>query len=45
MVEAEVLAGIFSSVSGRNYVLHHPEKVSEKYKIAWNNFRININHY
>ena len=42
--EAEVLAGRFSSVSGRHYVLHDPEKLAEKYKIAWNNFEININH-
>jgi intergrase/recombinase len=41
--EAEVLAGRFSSVSGRHYVLHDPEKLAEKYKIAWNNFGININ--
>lgn len=40
--EAEVLAGRFSSVSGRHYVLHDPEKLAEKYKIAWNNFGINI---
>ena len=42
--EAEVLAGRFTSVSGRHYVLHDPEKLAEKYKIAWNNFGININH-
>ena len=42
--EAEVLAGRFNSVSGRHYVLHDPEKLAEKYKIAWNNFGININH-
>jgi hypothetical protein len=42
--EAEVLAGRFSSVSGRHYVLHDPEKLAEKYKIAWNNFGININY-
>ncbi|MDF2737254.1 MAG: hypothetical protein K0S93_1111 [Nitrososphaeraceae archaeon] len=41
--EAEVLAGRFNSVSGRHYVLHDPEKLAEKYKIAWNNFGININ--
>ena len=40
--EAEVLAGRFSSVSGRHYVLHDPEKLSEKYANAWNNFGINI---
>jgi hypothetical protein len=39
--EAEVLAGKFSSVSGRHYVLHDPEKLAEKYTKAWNNFRIN----
>jgi len=42
--EAEVLAGRFSSVSGRHYVLHDPEKLAEKYTTAWNNFAININH-
>ena len=42
--EAEVLAGRFSSLSGKHYVLHDPEKLAEKYKIAWNNFGININH-
>jgi hypothetical protein len=41
--EAEVLTGTFSSVSGRHYVLHDPEKLAEKYTIAWNNFGININ--
>jgi intergrase/recombinase len=41
--EAEVLAGRFSSVSGRHYVLHDPEKLTEKYNTAWNNFGININ--
>jgi hypothetical protein len=41
--EAEVLAGRFSSVSGRHYVLHDPEKLSEKYSNAWNNFGINSN--
>jgi hypothetical protein len=42
--EAEVLAGTFSSVSGRHYVLHDPEKRAEKYQNAWNNIAININH-
>ena len=28
--EAEELAGRFSSVSGRHYVLHDPEKLAEK---------------
>ena len=40
--EAEVLAGRFSSVSGRHYVLYDPEKLAEKYTNAWNNFGINI---
>lgn len=40
--EAEVLAGRFSSVSGRHYVLHDPEKLADKYRIAWNNFGVNI---
>jgi deferrochelatase/peroxidase EfeB len=42
--EAELLAGRFSSVSGRHYVLHDPEKLAEKYATAWKNFGININH-
>jgi hypothetical protein len=40
--EAQVLAGRFSSVSGRHYVLHDPEKLAEKYMTAWKNFGINI---
>jgi len=40
--EAEVLAGRFSSVSGRHYVLHDPEKLAEKYTNAWNNFGIKV---
>ena len=40
--EAVVLDGRFSSVSGRHYVLHDPEKLAEKYATAWNNFGINI---
>jgi intergrase/recombinase len=40
--EAEVLAGRFSSVSGRHYVLHDPEKLTEKYATVWKNFGINI---
>jgi len=40
--EAEVLAGRFSSVSGRYYVLHDAEKLAEKYTNAWNNFGSNI---
>jgi intergrase/recombinase len=42
--EAEVLAGRFSSVSGRHYVLHDPKKLAQIYKTAWNNFGIKINH-
>ena len=41
--EAEVLAGRFSSISGRHYVSHDSEKLTEKYVNAWNNFGININ--
>jgi intergrase/recombinase len=40
--EAEVLAGRFKSVSGRYYVLHDPEKLTDKYIIAWINFGINV---
>ena len=39
---AEVLAGRYSSVSGRHYVLHDPEKLAEKYITAWNNFGIYV---
>ncbi len=42
--EAEVLAGRFKSVSPRHYILHDPEKLSEKYLSAWQNFEIkNLN--
>ena len=40
--EAEVLAGRFRSISGIHYVLHDPEKVSDKYVNAWSNFGLNI---
>ncbi|MGD9674205.1 MAG: integrase [Candidatus Nitrosocosmicus sp.] len=40
--EAEVLAGRFSSVSARHYVLNDPEKLSNKYVNAWKNFGINV---
>jgi deferrochelatase/peroxidase EfeB len=38
--EAEVLAGRFKSVSGRHYVLHDPEKLTDKYVTAWRNFGV-----
>jgi deferrochelatase/peroxidase EfeB len=38
--EAEVLAGRFKSVSTRYYVLHDPEKLTDKYVAAWKNFHI-----
>src|SRR5215208_3333905 len=38
--EAEVLAGRFSSVSARHYVLNDPEKLSGKYVSAWQNFGV-----
>lgn len=38
--EAEVLAGRFRSVSGRYYVLHDPQKLTDKYVAAWLNFDI-----
>lgn len=41
--EGEVLAGRFSSVPGRHYILPDPEKLTEKYKIAWKKFGIKIN--
>ena len=41
--EAEVLAGRFKSVSARYYVLHDPEKLTDKYTIAWKNFGIDVN--
>jgi intergrase/recombinase len=40
--EAEVLSGRFKSVSGRYYVLHDPEKLTDKYNVAWANFGVNI---
>jgi intergrase/recombinase len=40
--EAEVLAGRFKSVSGRYYVLHDPEKLTDKYISAWQNFGVNV---
>jgi intergrase/recombinase len=40
--EAEVLAGRFKSVSARYYVLHDPEKLTDKYIIAWMNFGVDI---
>ena len=40
--EAEVLAGRFSSVSARLYVLNNPEKLSGKYVSAWQNFGVDI---
>ena len=40
--EAEVLAGRFKSVSGRYYVLHDPEKLTDKYLAAWRNFGVSL---
>jgi Archaeal phage integrase len=40
--EAEVLAGRFKSVSARYYVLHDPEKLTDKYITAWTNFGISV---
>ena len=40
--EAEVLAGRFKSVSARYYVLHDPEKLTDKYVTAWSNFGIDV---
>ncbi|MGC2383198.1 MAG: hypothetical protein WA631_08850 [Nitrososphaeraceae archaeon] len=40
--EAEVLAGRFKSVSARYYVLHDPEKLTDKYITAWMNFGIGV---
>lgn len=37
---AEVLAGRFKSASGTHYVLHDPEKLTDKYVTAWRNFGI-----
>ena len=42
--EAEVLAGRFKSVSARYYVLHDPEKLTDKYITAWSNFGIDVSH-
>ena len=40
--EAEVLAGRFTSVSARHYVLNDPEKLSAKYIAAWANFGLDL---
>ncbi|MGC1135176.1 MAG: integrase [Nitrososphaeraceae archaeon] len=40
--EAEVLAGRSKSVSGRYYVLHDPEKRTDKYVAAWQNFDVRL---
>ena len=40
--EAEVLAGRFSSVSARHYILNDPDKLSGKYVSAWKNFGVEI---
>jgi intergrase/recombinase len=40
--EAEVLAGRFTSVSARHYVLNDPEKLSSKYIAAWANFGLDL---
>jgi intergrase/recombinase len=40
--EAEVLAGRFRSISARHYILHDPEKLTEKYVTAWKNFEIDV---
>ena len=42
LYEAEVLAGRFKSVSARYYVLHDPEKLTNKYVTAWSNFGIDV---
>ena len=39
--EAEVLAGRFKSVSARYYVMHDPEKLTDKYIAAWKDFGVN----
>lgn len=40
--EAEVLAGRFTSVSARHYVINDPEKLSAKYIGAWTNFGLDL---
>lgn len=40
----EVLAGRYKSVSGRYYVMHDPQKLTDKYITAWSNFGIDIPH-
>ena len=40
--EAEVLAGRFTSVSARHYVLNDPEKLSDRYIAAWANFGLDL---
>jgi hypothetical protein len=36
------LAGHFKSVGGRYYVLHDPEKLTDKYITTWMNFGISV---
>ena len=38
----EVLAGRFQSISARHYVLHDPEKLTDKYVTAWKNYGIDV---
>ncbi len=42
--EGEVLAGCYKPASGRNYVLHDPQKLTDKYITAWSNFGIDMEH-
>ena len=42
--KAEVLANRYKSVSARYYVLHDPQKLTDKYITAWSNFGIDISH-
>jgi len=42
--EAEVRARRYSSLNGKHYVFHEPQKLAEKYPCAWNDFEINIGH-
>lgn len=42
--EAEVLADHYKSVSGRYYVLHDPQKLTDKYVTACSKFGIDIPH-
>ena len=42
--EAEIWRVVINQSVGRYYVLHDPQKLSDKYITAWSNFGIDIRH-